>query len=81
MATTALDLDALLSRSRLRRNLPPVAIRRMLRERAGLSQEAIARVLGVTRPTVTRWELGERTPRGAALLAYSELLARLAAER
>jgi transcriptional regulator with XRE-family HTH domain len=81
MTTLATDLDALLSRSRLRRDLPPPSIRRLLRERAGLSQEAIANVLGVTRPTVTRWELGARTPRNAALVRYSELLDRLAAER
>jgi transcriptional regulator with XRE-family HTH domain len=53
----------------------------MLRERAGLSQEAIAGVLGISRPAVTRWESGARTPRGAALVQYVELLNRLAAER
>lgn len=81
MATGAPDLEALLSRSKLRRELPPPALRRLLRERAGLSQAAIAGVLGISRPAMTRWELGQRTPRGAALARYSELLDRLAAER
>ncbi len=81
MATFAPDLDALLSKSRRSRDLPPPALRRLLRQRAGLSQEAVAGVLGISRPALTRWELGQRTPRGATLEAYIELLDRLAAER
>ena len=78
---TTLDLETLLSRGRMRRQLPPPAVRKMLRERAGLSQAAVAGALGIQRPTLTRWELGRRTPRGPMLEAYSALLDRLAAER
>lgn len=37
------------------------------RERQGLSQEALARLLGVTTSAVVKWESGARTPSGAAL--------------
>lgn len=44
---------------------------RRLRERAGLTQEALAACLGVTRQAVARWESGTREPS----LATAELLA------
>ena len=47
---------------------------RELRREAGLSQGQIARELGVTGMTVSRWESGQRTPRGELLVAYVELL-------
>jgi transcriptional regulator with XRE-family HTH domain len=50
----------------------------MLRERAGLTHEDIARALGVSRPAVTRWEGGRRTPQGGHLEGYLRLLGRLA---
>ena len=34
----------------------------LLRRRAGLSQEAVAERLGVTRQTVAKWENGESVP-------------------
>lgn len=42
---------------------PPLA-ERILRQRraAFLTQEALADVLGVTQPTVARWETGETVP-------------------
>ncbi len=61
-------LDALeqaLSEARTRRRLPSPARRRRLRERAGLSQTAVARALG------------RSTPRPAAAAAYLALLDRL----
>ena len=33
-----------------------------LRTAAGMTQEALADQLGVTVPTVSKWELGQRTP-------------------
>lgn len=81
MVILASDLDVLLSRGRMRRALPVPAVRRLLRERAGLSQAAVADVMGVSRPAFTRWELGQRTPRGVILERYVELLDRLASER
>jgi transcriptional regulator with XRE-family HTH domain len=44
-----------------------------------VTQEEIARALGVSRPAVTRYEAGARTPRGALLADYKDLLDRLAA--
>jgi DNA-binding XRE family transcriptional regulator len=74
--TTA--IEHLLSDARRRRDLPPPAIRRLLREHAGLTQAEVATALGVGRPAVTRYETGARDPRGEVRLAYVELLERLA---
>jgi transcriptional regulator with XRE-family HTH domain len=52
----------------------------MLRQQLGLSQREVAELLDVTRVSVSRWETGERTPRGELLLRYLELLGRLARE-
>jgi transcriptional regulator with XRE-family HTH domain len=73
-------LDTILSEARRRRALPEPALRRLLRERAGLSQAEVADVLDVSRPAVTRWESGQREPRSAVRGAYAELLERLAKE-
>jgi len=80
-AMTTGDLDSLLARGRTRRRLPEPAVRRLLRERARLSQGDLAEVMGVDRATVSRWETGVRTPAGNTLTTYVELLDRLAAER
>jgi transcriptional regulator with XRE-family HTH domain len=72
--------DDILHRMRLRRRLPPPAARRLIRERAGVSQLDVARVVGVTREAVARWELHDRTPRGTNLDRYLETLDRLATE-
>jgi DNA-binding transcriptional regulator YiaG len=72
--------EAALEQSRLRRRLPDPAHRRLLRERAGLSQGDVARALNVGRPTVCRWESGERDPGPVHLGAYLALLDRLARE-
>jgi DNA-binding transcriptional regulator YiaG len=78
------DTDALehaLAEARTRRRLPAPSRRRRLRERAGLSQRAVARALGVTREAVAYWEAGHRTPRAAHAAAYVALLDRLAREQ
>jgi transcriptional regulator with XRE-family HTH domain len=64
---------------RRRSLLPEPDVRRELRARVGLTQSVIAGALGVTPPTVSRWEAGA-TPRGSALTRYLELLALLADE-
>jgi transcriptional regulator with XRE-family HTH domain len=69
-----------LATGRLRRRLPPPEMRRRLRERAGIPQEALAQAVGVDRATVSRWETGEREPRARHLARYVEVLDRLAAE-
>jgi len=55
-------------------------VRRMIRERTGLSQGDIALPLGVSRAAISHWERGEREPRGARLDAYLALLERLQQE-
>lgn len=56
------------------RNLPSPPERRALREKAGLSQGAIADAVGVRRSTISRWESGDRVPRGKLALTYSTVL-------
>lgn len=75
-----MNLDEAIAAAKIRRRLPPPELRRFLRERAGLPQQAIADEVGVSRPAVSRWEAGRRTPRGDDLRRYSEILARLTAE-
>ena len=79
-------LDQLLAGAQIRRRLPEPPIRRLVRLRADLTQEDIARVVGdkagrdVNRATIARWENGSRTPRGDLRIAYVQVLERLAAE-
>ena len=44
-----------------------------LRRQRGLSQEALARKLGVSRQAISRWELGEVVPDTANVLAVSRI--------
>jgi HTH-type transcriptional regulator/antitoxin MqsA len=74
------ELDDALARAKQARRLPPPAARVALRKGAGLVQDDVARSLHVTRATVSRWESGERTPRGESLHRYIEILDRLARE-
>jgi transcriptional regulator with XRE-family HTH domain len=78
---SAAEIEGLLARGRARRRLPEPTVRRLLRQRAQLSQREVAAALGVTHPTLSRWEAGRRTPGGLLLERYVELLDRLAAER
>jgi DNA-binding transcriptional regulator YiaG len=76
-------MDALteaFARARDRRSLPAPEARRLLRERAGLSQQDIAVAVGVTREAVALWEAGARTPRDQYLGKYLEILRRCAGE-
>lgn len=47
------------------------------RKKLGLSQEKLAEALGVSRNTVSRWELGEFSPSAENLAALERLLAQL----
>lgn len=68
-----------------RKALPPADRRRAIRLDAGLSQDAMAVLVGdllgragrPTRSAVCRWESGDRTPRGRVALAYAEALVQL----
>jgi transcriptional regulator with XRE-family HTH domain len=52
----------------------PLATRlRLLRARLGLSQEQLARELGVSFATVNRWEAGRSQPSASAILAIAKL--------
>lgn len=66
--------------ARAARKLPTPTQRRALRQRAGLSQAALARVLGTTPAAVCRWECGLRHPHGKLAAEYGQLLERLAME-
>lgn len=73
-------LSGLVEQVRLRRRLPPLLMRKAIREAAGLSQAALAREVGVDRVTVARWEAGRRTPRSRYLEAYVGVLEALRSE-
>ena len=64
----------------MRRRLPAPATRRRLRRESGLTLQIVADELGVSHPTIARWELGERVPSGDHLPRYLALLDRLRAE-
>jgi transcriptional regulator with XRE-family HTH domain len=50
------------------------ALIRESRERAGMSQEALAEALGVSRQAVSKWEMGAAVPTPENLKALSEVL-------
>jgi transcriptional regulator with XRE-family HTH domain len=54
---------------------------RSLRLEAGLSLAEIGDAVGVTAPTVFRWETGERRPHGQAAIRYADLLGELASRQ
>jgi transcriptional regulator with XRE-family HTH domain len=47
---------------------------RKLREQAGLSLREVADAIGASPSALWRWENAQRTPRGAAAVAWGELL-------
>jgi transcriptional regulator with XRE-family HTH domain len=74
-------MDHLIEKVRTRRRLPPPEVRRMIRQQAGISLRELAQAIGVTQPTITRWELGLRSPeRGPYFNAYLNVLDRLVDE-
>ncbi|MGE3343321.1 MAG: helix-turn-helix domain-containing protein [Vicinamibacterales bacterium] len=75
------ELALALQSARLSRRLPSPRRRRALRVASGLSQPAMARLMGTTSSAVCRWERGVRCPRGKRLSAYIEILERLAADQ
>lgn len=66
--------SVLVDRMALRRRLPPPQMRRAMREAAGLSAAEVAAELGVTRQAISRWERGQREPRGRLLSEYVSVL-------
>jgi DNA-binding transcriptional regulator YiaG len=58
-------------------DLPDPAERRRLREASGLKQSELARVVGVSQPTLALWEGGRHRPSGRNLRSYVEALRKL----
>jgi DNA-binding transcriptional regulator YiaG len=56
-------------------HLPPLAVRRALRETQGLARPAVAAQLGVSVDALRLWEEGLREPQGDNMARYRELLA------
>ena len=73
-------MSALLEEVRSRRRLPPPALRKAIREAAGVSQRRVAEDLGVDRVTVARWESGSRNPQSRFVEPYLTLLEGLRSE-
>jgi hypothetical protein len=72
-------LDELTQELVARKQLPPVPMRRALRQAAGASLERTAEAVGdVTHEAVRTWELGKREPRGRNAIAYGAVLRRFA---
>ena len=71
---TAAGIDRQLGRVGRARRKTGVALRfganlRRWRLRRGLTQRALAEAIGHDRPTICRWEAGQRTPSLAAVIA------------
>lgn len=56
------------------RTLVRSGLARTIRERAGLSQGELARALGVSTATLSRWEARERIPRAEVAIRYGRIL-------
>lgn len=51
---------------------------RAIRQAAGLSMDQLATAIGVTKPTLWRWEQRKHRPRGIAAVRWARLLEDLA---
>ena len=74
------DQPTVIDVARARKSLPNSAVRRQIRQHAGVSQWDLGRWLGVTGACVSLWERenGGREPRGVRLVRYVDLLKELA---
>lgn len=70
-------LDEALARARRRKVLPGPVERRLIRIHAGLTQRDVADCLGTTPAAVSRYESGNRDPRGQICDRYLTVLERL----
>jgi excisionase family DNA binding protein len=70
------EMSAIQRKVKAFRELPSPEMCRAIRREAGITQVDIARSLepAVTRETVSRWETGDRRPRGEHLVQYVESL-------
>ena len=54
--------------------MPDPASREALRRLAGLSRVEMARLVGVSRSAIWKWEKGHREPRGDSKARYAQVL-------
>ncbi len=54
--------------------MPDPAQREALRRAVGLTRIEMAKLVGVSRSAIWRWERGSRTPRGVARARYLDVL-------
>jgi DNA-binding transcriptional regulator YiaG len=73
-------IDAVLQKAKVRRDLPGPGLRRAIRKQAHLTLLDVAQAINVGAPAVSRYEKGEREPRGKTRELYSHLLSRLSRE-
>jgi len=64
----------------LTQSTDPAALIREVRGRLGLTQEKFAARLGVTLPTINRWENGRTKPSPLAIRTLRDLVASMGAE-
>jgi putative transcriptional regulator len=64
----------------LTQNTDPAALIREVRGRLGLTQEKFAARLGVTLPTINRWENGRTKPSPLAIRTLREVVASMGKE-
>lgn len=63
-----------LAKVKVRQSLPSPAARRAIRTAAGLSQSDVAREVGVSTETISRWEAGTVAPQHRHLVTYAQVL-------
>jgi DNA-binding transcriptional regulator YiaG len=71
------EIAEAVEKARAIRDRPSPGMIRAVRQTAGLSQEDFAKANKVDRATISRWETGQRTPRGPYLARLLELLRNL----
>lgn len=57
-----------------RRRLPAPPLRKLIRMSSGATQQDVAEAVGVSRAEVSRYERGDRSPRGERLVRYVDVL-------
>lgn len=73
-----MDLNVpLATRLAAARELPAPALRRAIREAAGVSLRDLAQVVGVSHQTIALYEAGRRRPRPLNLVKYAAALSEL----
>jgi transcriptional regulator with XRE-family HTH domain len=75
-----LDIEPIRRKRRAHAELPSPTMRREIRIQANCAQKDFADALGVHQETISRWERGERRPRGDLLARYVELLQALTSQ-